>query len=454
MARALRPSRSVDMEFGAMTSHAAQAAVPSRPLPSGCPLHHSPLSFGTADMTGEDPEALFTRLRERGPVIDIRLEGDVPAWLVIGYNEADEVLRRTDRYTRDPRTWNVPREGRLPEGWPLEPHLTFRPDMLFASGAEHARLRGSLNRSLGAIGSYRLHRSIKDAADRLIDAFQEAGEAELVSQYAAPLPMFVLTRLFGFPRQDEALLQSGIRTLLEAGEDALDANRMINQIIAAHIARRRAEPATDIVSALVQDSAALTDAEIHATIWLTINAALGATTSWLSNTIGSLARSAARQHDLHSGYADVQSVMDETLWGLTPVQQIIGYIATGDRELGGARVRDGDLLVVSLAGANLDHQRLGGDRHRASYTDRDGANLSWGNGPHDCPAPARALASAIVRDGVDRLWTRLPDLHLTDPDEPTTWGPSPIVRTPDELLGSFDAGKAHALAQTLTTGGR
>lgn len=432
-----------------MTAHSVRPPT-SPQLPSGgCPVAHGQDAVAVSGTQMlDDPAHFYAGLRQYGPVVPVLLDG-VPAWLVIGYAVCNQVFRDGLMFTRDLGEWSlVQGEGLLPADWPLTPHVTPMPNMLYASGDEHARLRGAFRSALAKIGPHQRNAIIRSAADQLIDAFVDDGLADIVGQYAAPLPVTVLARLFGFPPQVAGPLQRVVLTLLAGGAGALAADAELTALIDAHVARRRREPRADIVTGLLE--AGLTDEETRWTVWLTVNAGIGATTAWLASCCDLLARKEDTRTDLRGVLADIRDVMAEVLWDHTPVQQVIGRIALSDVELGGATVRRGDLLVLSPAGANLD-PIFGDSTTRRARTAGNFSNLSWGNGPHACPAQPHA--SSIVDIGVARLWTRLDDIHLTDPAQPTQWSPSPIVRMAARLEVSFDPARARARAHTLAPTG-
>ncbi|MEW2608389.1 hypothetical protein AB0894_31865 [Streptomyces sp. NPDC047916] len=408
------------------------------------------MSLSSSDVMVDDPAAFYGRLRAHGQIVPVHLDGDVPAWLVTGYDACNRVLRDGLTFTRDLGQWRISREGLLPRGWPLAPHVQPMRNMLFASGEEHTRLRGAFKTSLAQVGQLRLRTTVTRVADQLIDAFVRDGEADLVSQYAVPLPGAVLARLFGFPAEEADQLQRDVMTLLGGGEAALDAHAVLNHLISVHVRRRRKDPRQDITTWLLD--AGLTEEETRESLWLAINAGVGSSNAWMANTCALLALAEDTRIDLRSGLQHIPGVMSRVLWDHTPDQQIIGRVATADVELAGTAVRRGDLLVVSPAAANLDHARIGGDvTRREAYAEGNSSHLSWGNGAHECPATG--LATVLVQGGVERLWTRLDDLHLTYPDQPTRWSPSIIVRIPAALPVSWDAGRARARATTLASVG-
>ncbi|MBB6080963.1 cytochrome P450 [Streptomyces paradoxus] len=392
----------------------------------------------------EDPVDFYDRLREHGPVVRVHLDGDVPAYLVTGYTEVNQVLKDGLRFTRDLGQWSIT-PAELPPGWPLRPHTVRRQNMLHAVGEEHVRLRAAFRHSLGKIGRGHLSVIVRTAADQLIDAFVDDGHTDLVSRYALPLPVAALGRMFGFPPEEATRFQRLIPALLGGGEDALDANTELTEIIATHVSRRHADPREDVTTGLVE--AGLSADEIEQTLWLSINASVGATTAWTANTLLLLARLEETRGDLRGWLRDIPGVMAEVLWDHAPVQQPIGRIATADVVLNDTStlIPRGSLVVPSLAGANLDPSF--DEMRKASAYEDNASHVAFGNGAHECPAPDEARV--IVQGGVERLWTRLPDIYLTQPAQAVEWGDSILTRMPKHLSASWDPAQARHRGETL-----
>lgn len=437
----------------AMTSHpAAQPSSSRAPLQRSCPVQHDQVRVPLASTQMlDDPAAFYAGLREHGPVVPVHLDGDVPAWLVTGFQACKRVLRDGLLFSRDLSHWAVAQDELVPPDWPLAPHVAPMENMLFAQGEEHLRLRGAFTTAVSRIGSRRVGATVQAAADRLIDTFVDQGQADIVSQYAAPLPVAVLTSLFGFPKDKAETLQRVILTLLDGGQGAVEASAELDDMINDLVDRRRREPRGDIVTGLL--NAGLTARETSSTVWLAINAGIGSVVAWTANSSELLARMEDTRTELRHGLLDIPAVMLEALWEHTPVQQVIGRVARADVDLEGQHVRRGDLLIVSLAGANLDHAHLSGNGRiaRSAYTKDNASHWSFGGGAHECPV--QPLANAIVEGGVGRLWTRLEDIHLTHPEKPTKWRPSIIVRIPDRIDVTFDPARARARSATLAPTG-
>ncbi|MGW1894164.1 hypothetical protein ACWCP6_28540 [Streptomyces sp. NPDC002004] len=398
----------------------------------------------------EEPHELYRRMRELyGNVVPVTLSG-VPAWLVIGYAEIKEVVGGEPyAFSRDLGLWRE--RDQLPEDWPLELHTRPMKNALFASGGEHRRLRGALAESLTRTSTARVIRYTTDTAHHLIDGFCEAGQADLVAQYAAPLPLLVLMRLFGFPLADGELLLSQIPALLEGGEEAAEADRQIQAIIGAHVDRRRVEPAADAMSWLISSEAALNDEEIRAQVWLALNAGMPSASNWIANTLEQLVTTLKMQQELLAGWMAIEGVMQRTLWERPPVQNVLGRIAVRDVRLGKADIQRGELLILGLAAANIDPRLNSPSQPRGSYTGHNDSHLAWGAGAHECPVPT--LAHTIVRCAVESLSERLPVMTLADPYGPQNWGPSIIVRALHSLSVSFTPRAPRSRTRPTSAGG-
>src|SRR5690606_34036110 len=93
------------------------------------------------------PAELYRQMRtDYGPVAPVLLDGDIPAWLVIGYREVTHVLNRPETFARSSRRWNA--WDLVPENWPLYPMVTRTPNILYSEGEEHRRRATAISDAL------------------------------------------------------------------------------------------------------------------------------------------------------------------------------------------------------------------------------------------------------------------------------------------------------------------
>ena len=379
----------------------------------GCPVAH-----GSGDLTrlfgpdaATDPHGIYERLRkEHGTVAPVLLEGDVGAWLVLGYRDIRRVLDTPLQFTRDARTWRDWRDGRVEDTSPLIPMIGWRPDCVSQDGEPHRRLRGAVTDGLQAAAERGIRRHATHFANKQIDAFAETGRADLVADYAEYLPMLVLTRILGLPQGEGRQLVESSAHVLKGGEDALSHNERIMEILAALAERKRAEPGSDFATALLEHPAGLDEDEVVSHLRLVLIAAHTTTSNLLARVLQLILSDTTWLSGLVSGELNISAVVQEVMWNTPPLAVLPGRFATADLELGGQPVQEGDLLVLGLAAGNVDPEV----RPDAGVSvEGNDSHLAFSSGPHECPG--QSIGMSIIEIAVDVLLHRLPGLRLAVP---------------------------------------
>ncbi|MEU6576730.1 cytochrome P450 [Streptomyces sp. NPDC046805] len=385
--------------------------------PSGCPVAHG---AGITRLYGEESETdshdIYARLRKRyGTVAPVLLEGDIPAWLVLGYREIRRVLDNPSQFSRDSRIWRDWQEGRVPETSPLIPMLGWRPDCVSQDGEPHRRLRAAVTDNLQAVTGRGIRRHITHFANKQIDAFADAGRADLVTDFAEYLPMLVLTRVFGLAEREGRSLAESSNQLMKGGADALAHNERIMGVLAELAARKRAEPGSDFATGLLGHDASLDEDELVNHLRLVLITAHTMTSNLLARALQLILTDPSRHAGLVSGQLDMTTVVEEVMWNTPPLAVLPGRFATSDLELGGCALKKGDLIVLGLAAGNMDPQ-IRPDSETSVVGNQ--SHLAFSGGPHECPG--QNLGQAIIETAVDVLLHRLPDLRLAVPAEELT----------------------------------
>ncbi|MER7205230.1 cytochrome P450, partial [Streptomyces sp. NPDC000188] len=149
--------------------------------PPGCPAHSGAVALSGLEYQ-QTPSELYRSLRrEHGAIAPVLLDGDIPAWLVLGYPEVTYVTSHDELFARDSRRWN--QWEHIPADWPLMPFVGYQPSVLFTEGAEHQRRAGVITEALEAVDQFELARDCERIADQLIDAFAGSGRAELMGAF-------------------------------------------------------------------------------------------------------------------------------------------------------------------------------------------------------------------------------------------------------------------------------
>ncbi len=387
------------------------------------PDHASAVRLYGAEFVS-DPARLYQEMRrEHGRVSPILLDGDVPAWFVLAYREVHLVTSNPAIFARDCRRWNA--WDRIPEDWPLMPYVGWAPSIMFAEGAEHQRRAGAVGDALDEIDRTELAGLCEQVADQLINEFAGNGEADLIAQYSHQIPMLVVAKLYGLPDADVPVLVQDIADSLDEGDKANEAHQRIYARMVQLVKDKHDRPGRDVPSRMLAHPAALTDDEVVIDLLIVSAAAQQPTGNWIGNTLRLMLIDDQFSLTLQGGRSSAAQALNEVLWKDTPTQNFIGRWATQDCELGGRRIRRGDLLVLGLAAANADPQV-----HPGSFAE-SGANrahMSFGHGEHGCPFPAPELAELIARTAVEVLLDRIPDVELAVPADSLEWRPSVWMR--------------------------
>lgn len=193
----------------------------------------------------------WERLRSRfGGLAPVEITPGVPGWLLLGYKENLRVLRDQTHFSADPRPWS-------PSGVPPA-----RSGALTRDGDEHQRLRLPIVDALASAGTPWLVPAVERAAAHLIGGVEAQGSADLIGEYAAPLPALVLNELFGLPDSYGHLL-ADLTARLWSGDPARaePAALAVRAYFRGLVARKRAEPGKDVTTLILEHPHGLTDDE-------------------------------------------------------------------------------------------------------------------------------------------------------------------------------------------------
>ncbi|WSJ91302.1 cytochrome P450 [Streptomyces sp. NBC_01304] len=398
-----------------MESGLAPAPGAGATPPPGCPAHglgpegirrlHGPEAES-------DPRGLYEKLRaEHGAVAPVLVQGDLPAWLVLGHRENLEVARTPSRFSRDSRRWRAMREGQVRADHPLTPIAAWQPVCNFADGAEHERLRGAVTESLERFDRRGVRRYVTRFANQLIDRFAQSGRADLVQDFAEQLPMLVMTQLIGMPDSYGPRIVEAARDMLKGTETAVQSNEYITGALRQLLERKREQPGRDFTSWLLEHDTALTDQEILEHVRLVLIAAFETTANLIANTLRMVLTDRRFRANLSGGHMTLPDALEQVLWDEPPLTTILGRWATGDMVLGSASIKEGDMVLLGLAAGNVDPE-IRPDLTRAVHGNR--SHLAFSGGPHECPG--QDIGRAIADTGIDALLARLPDLELAVPE--------------------------------------
>jgi len=202
----------------------------------------------------------------------------------------------------------------------------------------------------------------------------------------------------------------------------------------ALIAAKRANPADDLLSALVQtqdDGDELTEVELVGMAFLLLVAGHETTVNLIANSTLSLLHDPAQAAALRADPALLPGAVEEFLRFESPVNHATLRYTAAPTEIGGVTVPEGEFVVISLASANRDDDRFGPTAGALDVTRAATGHLAFGHGIHFClGAPLARLEGQIAIGG---LVNRFPDMRLAVDVDDLRWRNSTLLRGLERL---------------------
>lgn len=348
--------------------------------------------------TLRDPVAAYGRLREQAAVGRLLAPGFGPMWAVTRHAEARAMLGdprfelRTESYQRPA----VP-----------EDCLVYLRTMQELEGAEHQRLRRLVAPAFTARRASALRPRIEAIVARLVDGL--GTEVDLLTEFARPLPIDVISTLVGIPEADRPRWREH-GTAVAAGFGAAFA-AAIPEIIAgarAAVAAARADPGDDLISDLVRGQA--DDTELVTLVWHLVLAGQ-VPINLITCAVHALLTHPEQLAALRADPGRMPGAVEELIRFCGPQLLAIPRYAREDVELGGVLIGKGDPVTAVLSSANRD-PRVFADPDRLDIGRAAGGHIGFGHGPHFCLGAALARVETEV--ALLALLKRFPDLRLTE----------------------------------------
>ncbi len=372
-----------------------------------------------------DPYPAYAWLRAHAPVHRTTLPSGVEAWLVTRYADARRALA-DPRLSKDPLRHSPGAHARGKVGIPGERGADLMTHLLNIDPPDHTRLRRLVSAAFTPRRVAAFEPRVRELADRLIDAFADRGHADLIHEFAFPLPIHAICDLLGVPSEDQDDFRDWAGAMIRHGGGprggVARAVKRMRGYLAELIHRKRAAPGDDLISGLIRASdhgEHLTEGEAAAMAFILLFAGFETTVNLIGNGVYALLRDPGQRAVLTGAVRGgdrtlVAGAVEELLRYDGPVELATWRFAAEDLELAGRPVAAGDPVLVVLAAADRDPDRFAGP-DVLDLARRDNPHLGFGHGIHYClGAPLARLEGRVA---LSRLLTRLPELRLAvEPD--------------------------------------
>lgn len=350
--------------------------VPTAPSPS------------LGDLTA-DPHQALAAMRKNGPIGWVDALG---GWVVVGHSLAVEVMRDADRFTVDDARFSTSQ--------------VVGTSMLSTDGAEHSRHRQpfvspfTLRRALDYFVDF-----VREESARLVAAVAPQHSAELRTAVAGPLATACMQRALGLDDIPVDRLLSWYTAIVQsvaavtAGEPLPDAGKAAYADLTAAVRSTiSASKGSTFLREIASAAGALNTTEMLSNVAVLLFGGIETTEGMIANLLYHLLRDPSALAAARADDALLDAAVEESL-RLEPAAAVVDRYASRDVEIGAARIRRGDLVVVSLAGANRDPEVFTDPDRFDPWRPDLRRQLAFAQGAHVCLGMhlARLETAAAVR---------------------------------------------------------
>ncbi len=360
----------------------------------------------------EDPFPVYRALLDHAPLKRFR-DGSV---MLSRHADLDRVYRDTKTFSSDKKVEFLPKFGRTPL---YEHHTT---SLVFNDPPLHTRVRKIMMGALTPRAIAAMEPGLIALVDGLLDRIADKGEADLIEDFAAAIPLEVIGNLFVMPHDERGPLRDWSLAILGALEPVLTqeqqerGNRAVTDFkayLGELAAKRRAspgDPATDVLTRLINgnDGELLSDTELLQSCIFILNAGHETTTNLIGNALHELTRWPGERRRLAENPDLIDTAVDEFLRFQSP-NQLGNRMTVEACEFHGETIEPGTRIHLAIGAANRDPRQFP-DPDRLDVARKPNRHLAFAQGPHLCAG--FSLARMEGRIAVSRFLARFPDYRL------------------------------------------
>ena len=382
----------------------------------GIPVTETPVLPVYKERRGFNPVPELNALREDEGVRKVGLGEGFESWVVTRWEDVRMVLSDPARFSN---ALGAPLQVKgLDDASAEELAATQAGNLLALDPPEHGRLRRLLTPEFTMRRIRRLEPRITEIVADHLDAMASKGPpADLVADFALPVPSLVICELLGVPYADRAEFEQLSTRQLDQSlppAEQVQAHADARTYMARLVAKAQAEPGEDMLGMLVREhGSAITTEELIGVASLLLIAGHETTANMLG--LGTLA---LLQHPdqlalVRDEPGAVDAAVEELMRWLSIVHAGTGKVTTTEVEIAGQKIGAGEFVMCVLSAANRDPALV--ERPDELDVRRGGlGHVAFGHGVHHClGAP---LARMEMRIAFPALLRRFPGLRATNSD--------------------------------------
>jgi cytochrome P450 len=360
-----------------------------------------------------NPYPTYRALRENEPIKRMR-NG---SYFLTRYDDLVAAYKNTKAFSSDKKKEFAPKYG---TSLLYEHHTT---SLVFNDPPIHTRVRRLIMGALSPRAIAEMESDLIRLVDRLLDTIAAKGRFDLISDFAAAIPVEVIGNLLDVPREERDPLRDWSLAILGALEPVIGeaefarGNKAVKEFLAyleVLVERRRVRPGNpdrDVLTRLIQgepNGERLSAKELlHNCIFL-LNAGHETTTNLIGNGLVALSVHSTEKQRLIKHPELIKTAVEEVL-RYESSNQLGNRMAVEEVELGGLKLPPGTPITLCIGAANRDPAQFP-DPERFDIGRSPNRHLAFATGAHQCAGMALARLEGMI--AISRFLARFPDYSL------------------------------------------
>ncbi len=376
-----------------------------------------------SDAILQDPYPTYARMHEEGPLHFIEVANKWAVWSIFSHAECASIAKDPRLSAKRARQMLLPLPlSRQSEFGELTRMLSLW--MIFMDPPEHTRLRKLLNKGFSPAAVEALRPQAEAIVDRMLKPLEHGSEVELMSHFANPMPVCIISELLGVPQAMYGAFVDASRAIaafrgnpnrtVEDARAAQDALIELTEFFRKTVAERRRNKGNDLISLLIdieEEGEVLTEEELYAQCIALLFAGHETTRNLIGNGMYTLLKNPQQLAELRENPDLIRSSVEEFLRFESPVQ-FTARVLKEDIEICGQPIRKGWTVQCMLGAANRDPKQFK-DPNQLDLKRLNNQHLAFGAGLHFCIGAQLARLEGQI--AIQNLVQRFPKMKLAGP---------------------------------------
>ena len=371
----------------------------------------------------QDPYPTYARLHEEGPLHYVDVGSKWAVWSIFSHAECSSVAK-------DPRL-SAKRAKQMLLPLPLSRQSEFSELarmlslwLIVMDPPEHTRLRKLLNKGFSAAAVEGLRPQAEAIVDQMLKPLEHGSEVELMSEFANPMPVRIISELLGVPQALHGTFVNASRAIavfrgnpnrtVEEARAAQDALIELTEFFRKTVAERRRNKGSDLISLLIdieEEGEVLTEEELYAQCIALLFAGHETSRNLIGNGMYTLLQHPQETAELRERPEMIRSAVEELLRYESPVQ-FTARVLKEDVEVCGQQIRKGWTVLCMLGAANRDPKQFK-EPNQLDLKRLNNQHLAFSAGLHFCIGAQLARLEGQI--ALLNLVQRFPEMKLTGP---------------------------------------